>query len=188
MKLNRLLTALFILIVLSLSGSVAAQLSRRNFNRVQSYDVQHYVIRVSFDRKAKKVIGDTTIRLKPMRDLRSAEFDAVGISFDSVVLEAPARPLKFRSLGQKVVVTLDRTYKPSETIAIRFRHSSVPKKGVYFVDEEVVEGKQIHSEQIWTQGEADEARHWFPSFDFPSDKATFEQFITANDGETVIGN
>jgi len=64
----------------------------------------------------------------------------------------------------------------------------VPKKGVYFVDAASGNEGTKHSSQIWSQGEPDEARHWFPSFDFPSDKATTEEYITANKGETVIGN
>ena len=48
--------------------------------------------------------------------------------------------------------------------------------------------KIIHSEQIWTQGEPDEAHFWFPSYDFPDDKATSEQFITARSDENVIAN
>jgi aminopeptidase N len=189
MRSNCFLTGLCLLIFVFGFDFAAAQTPRRNFNRAQTYDAEHYVLRVRFDRKAKKVLGETTIRFKPLKtDFTVAEFDAVDISFEAVELEPNAAPLKFRTAAGKVLVTMDRAYAPSDTVTIRFRYSTVPRKGVYFVDEEVEDGKVIHSEQIWTQGEADEARHWFPSFDFPSDKATFEQFITANDGENVIGN
>jgi aminopeptidase N len=189
MRSKNYLTSLCLLIFVFISGSVSAQTPRRNFDRPRSYDAEHYILRVSFDRKARKVTGDTTIRLKPLKNNFSiAEFDSVGISFTSVTLEPSGKRLKFRTAGGKIVVTLDKAYSPTDAVTLRFKHSSVPRKGVYFVDEEVENGKVVHSEQIWTQGEADEARHWFPSFDFPSDKATFEQFITANDGETVVGN
>jgi aminopeptidase N len=189
MKLNYFLAVLCLLVLFSFSDSVAAQTSRRNFNRPQFYDAEHYVLRVSFDRRLRKVIGETTIRFRPLKnDFSIAEFDAIGITFSSVVLEPSGKPLKFRVAGGKIIVTLDKRYASNEEVTVRFKHSSIPKKGVYFVDKEVEDGKEIHSDQIWTQGEADEARHWFPSFDFPSDKATFEEFITANDGETVIGN
>jgi len=189
MRSNRFLTALWVFFLLLISGSVTAQTARRNFTRPQTYDAEHYIIRVSFDRRAKKVIGDTTIRLKPLKNnFTIADFDAVGIAFSSVSLEPSGAPLKFRTVGEKILVTLDRPYSAAESISLRFKHTATPKKGVYFVDEDVDNGKVIHSEQIWSQGEADEARHWFPSFDFPSDKATVEEFITAKDGESVIGN
>lgn len=187
---NLLFTSAGLLILLApMVGSAQSSAPRRAFNRPQTYDVEHYTIRASFDRPAKKVIGDTTIRFRPLKDgLASAEFDAVGITFSSAVLEPSGTPLKFRTTPGKIVVALDKAYAASESIAVRFKHSAVPSKGVYFVNPKIENGIEIHSGQIWTQGEADEARHWFPSFDFPSDKATTEQFITANQGETVIGN
>src|SRR5688500_8047048 len=111
MRSKQFLTLLWIFILLALSGSASAQKSRRNFTRPQTYDVEHYVIRVGFDRPAKKVIGDTTIRFKPLGNgLKSAEFDAVGISFSSVTLEPAGTKLKFLASADKITVTLDKTY------------------------------------------------------------------------------
>jgi aminopeptidase N len=179
-----LLAALFISTV-SLSGQTA----RPDFNRRQTYDAQHYTIRVSFDQAKRTVFGDVSARVRPLRDgLTEAEFDAVGLRFDSITLEATGKPLKYRAAAAKVTVTLDRAYEAGEDLTIRFKYSVRPRKGVYFVDERLETGGTLHSDQIWTQGEPDEARHWFPSFDFPSDKATTEKMITVPRGRTVIGN
>ena len=190
MRSKSVLTFVLVLLVYFVSGSASAQTSRRNFTRAQTYDVQHYIMRVNFDRPAKKVIGETTIRFTPLRNgLRIAEFDAVGIAFQSVAIQPSGKALRFKAGNGKVIVTLDRGYKPGDEITLRFKHTAIPKKGVYFVDRKIDEdGKLVHSSQIWTHGEPDEARHWFPSYDFPSDKATTEQIITAHPGETVIGN
>lgn len=186
LKWNAFLAIAFLLII----QSAEAQTTRPDFNRASDYDVQHYVLRVSFDRPAKKVLGDTTVRLKPVKEgLGRVTLDSVGLSYNAVTLEHSGTPLKFRAQGGSVTVDLDRAYSRGETVGIRFQYSAAPKKGVYFVPErKSEEGFPGHSAQIWTQGEPDEARHWFPSFDFPSDKATTEQFITANRTETVIGN
>lgn len=166
-----------------------AQTARPDFNRAQTYDVQHYTIRVSFDRPAKKIIGDTTVQVKPLKSgFTQLELDAAGLKFESVKLDPAGTDLQYKTTGEKVIVTLDKAYSPNETISVRFKYTATPKKGVYFVDEASENGIVQHSSQIWTQGEADEAHHWFPSFDFPSDKATTEQIITAQKGETVIGN
>lgn len=164
--------------------SAYSQAVRPTFDRPRTYDVQHYLIRVSFDRAKKSIAGDTTVKLKPLTDgLSEVELDAVGLAFSSVSDESAAKTFKFRTMPGKVIVTLDRKYAASETIAIRFKYTAKPSKGIYF--KPAGEG---HSEQIFTQGEPDYARHWIPSFDFPSDRATTEEFITANKGETVIGN
>lgn len=167
-----------------------AQNSKQQFNRAQTFDVQHYALRIKFDRAAKKVFGDTTVHLKPLANgFSRLELDAADLDFESVRLESGDRDLQYRASSGKVYVTLDKAYSPEDVIAVRFKYSATPKKGVYFVGEEAPEdGKIVRSAQIWTQGEPEEARHWFPSFDFPSDKATTEQMITVEAGETAIGN
>lgn len=180
---------ILILFVISSGTFTSAQSARPNFNRPQTFDVQHYAIRVSFDRPKKQVIGDTTVQLKPLKPgFTQVELDAAALAFQSITLDPSGTPLKFKTTREKVAVTLDKAYGPDDLISIRFRYSATPKKGVYFVGEKIEDGKVLNSAQIWTQGEADEAHHWFPSFDFPSDKATSEQFITAQKDETVIGN
>ena len=73
---------------------------------------------------------------------------------------------------------------PRELIKIRLKYSAKPKKGVYFVSADRDGGTLLHDAQIWTQGETEESRHWFPSYDFPDDKATTEQFLTVEADET----
>ncbi len=165
----------------------ATNAQRPDFNRAQTYDAQHYLLNVQFDHAKRTVFGDVTVRIKPLKDgFREAQFDAVALKFESVKLGE--KDLKYKADGKTIIVTLDRDYKTGEEITIRFKYSATPKKGIYFVDEKKDKDKIIHSAQIWTQGEAEEARHWFPSFDHPSDKATTEQVITVKQPSTVIGN
>lgn len=187
---RRLIACVFAPLVLFFVISVAGQpAGLPDFNRSSTYDVQHYIIRVSFNRARKRVIGDTTIRLKPLSDgLTQAEFDAEDMAFEAVTLEGSEKPLRYRVANDKVIVTFDKPYSSADVIGVRFKYTATPKKGVYFVERKVVDGRELNPAQIWTQGEADEAHHWFPSFDFPSDKATTEQFITVPKGETVIAN
>src|SRR6187397_604505 len=120
---NRTWAALFFA-ALFFTSAVSAQV-RPDFNRRQTYDVQHYLIRTSFDRAKFEVIGDTTITLKPLAaNLTSVEFDQVGLIFKTVVLDPSGTQLKFRSTSGKVVVTLDRAYGPNDTIAVRLTYTA----------------------------------------------------------------
>ncbi len=169
--------------------SMAAQTSKPNFNRARTYDVQHYTIRTSFDRANKTVFGDTIVRLKPLNDnFNRIELDAADMNFESVKLESETKDLPYRLAGEKIYITFDKSYTPSDLISIRFKYSVKPSKGIYFVKADVEDGKVVRPAQIWTQGEAEEAHHWFPSYDFPDDKATSEQFITVEKDETAIAN
>ncbi len=182
-----LLCALFCsiaIVAVAVVSAGAQTVQRPNFNRPQTFDALHYVIRSSFDRANKKIFGETTVRLKPLAaGFRTVELDAVNLAFETAKLEETGAALQFKTSPGKVTVTLDRAYGPEEHVGIVLKYTAQPKKGVYFVA-----ATSQHSAQIWTQGEPDEARHWFPSFDFPSDKATTEQFITADKDDTVIAN
>ncbi|MGI8554876.1 MAG: M1 family metallopeptidase, partial [Pyrinomonadaceae bacterium] len=161
-----------------------ASISTAQVSQVRSFDVQHYLIRSSFDRPQRTFFGDVTILLKPLKaNFRELELDAADMKFDFVKIEPVGANLQFKQTGEKLFITLDKDYAPDDLITVHLKYSSRPKKGVYFVD-----AGDNHPAQTWTQGEPDESHHWFPSYDFPDDKATTEQFITAPPGETAIAN
>ena len=155
-------------------------------NRERTFDVQHYIIRTGFNRLAKTVNGDTTVKLKPLAaGFKTFTLDAVNLQVQSVVHEETGKALVFKSEPNKLNITLERTYAPVEVISVRIKYRIVkPTAGVYFIP-----AKDKRPAQIWTQGEAEENRYWFPSYDFPDDKATSEQFITTTaPDETAIAN
>lgn len=165
---------------------IYAQAPASRFDRTQNYDVQHYIIRLSFDRKNQKIFGDTTVRLRPLSPgFDRFELDAAGLRFESVKFDPEGTNLDFKASGERVSISLPRRYTQEDLISIRLKYSTSPKKGVIFVDEKPGEGRPA---QIWTDSEPFETRYWFPSFDFPSDKATTEQYITVDKSQTVIGN
>jgi aminopeptidase N len=170
--------------ILLAAFSIFAQQPRPNFNRPQTFEAQNYTIRASFDRAREEVFGDTTVSVKPLKaDFKILELDAVDLTFESVKLDPSGVDLQYKTDHGKIIITLDKTYGPDDLISVRLKYATVkPAKGVYFRD---ADG---HPAQVWSQGEAEEARYWFPCFDFPSDKATTEEYITAPKGEVVIGN
>jgi aminopeptidase N len=178
-----------LLLFLLLICSISAQTSKPNFNRARTFDIQHYILRVSFDRANKIVFGDTIVRLKPLNDnFKEIELDAADMKFESVKLESETKDLQYRLSGEKIYISLDKNYAPNDLISVRFKYSVKPSKGIYFVKADVEDGKVVRPAQIWTQGEPEEAHYWFPSYDFPDDKATSEQFITVEKDETAIAN
>ncbi|MGC2237969.1 MAG: M1 family metallopeptidase [Pyrinomonadaceae bacterium] len=186
---NIRLSFLYVFLCLLLTFPVTAQQNRPNFNRVRTFDVQHYIIRVSFNQSLKTIYGETTVQLKPLQtEFRQLELDSDGLNFDSIRLESSGKDLSFRQAGEKIYITLDKSYSPADLISVRLKYSVKPEKGVYFIDEKREKGKVVRSAQIWTQNEPEDAHRWFPSYDFPDDKATSEQFLTVQKDETAIGN
>ncbi len=187
---NRYFQSLLLAILTaSFSYFANAQPAKQNFNRNRTFDAQHYLIRTSFDRKNKAIFGETTVSLKPLKNsLDSVELDAANLDFESVKIEPKGTDLKFETRGDKIVIALGKRYSPKDLITIRLKYSAKPKKGVYFISARRDGAALLHEAQIWTQGEAEESRFWFPSYDFPDDKATTEQFLTVEQDETAISN
>ncbi len=180
---------LFILFATSLFQIVSAQTAKQDFNRKRTFDVQHYLIRTSFDHKTKTIFGETIITLKPLKiAFQTVELDAANLNFESVKLDPNGKDLSFKTETEKVIIDLGQQYTPKDSIKIRLKYSAKPQKGVYFVNAASENGSITRDAQIWTQGEPEEAHYWFPSYDFPDDKATSEQFITVESDETAISN
>jgi aminopeptidase N len=157
----------------------------------RTYDVLNYTISTRFNVPGKTVMGDETVSLKPLSNgFNSFELDASSMKIEAVTLAESGQTLKWTQPPNKLAITLDRAYEPSETIVIRIRYRATPQRGLYFIPENRSTGSTGWSKpaQIWTQGEPEENHHWFPCYDFPDDKATSEQYITTNANEIAISN
>ncbi len=163
--------------------------SQNNVGRryARTYDVQHYVIRTKFDVPRKTLDGQVTISLKPLANgFKSFELDAEGMKIESVVTGAGTRLASYQQ-DARLRISLDRTYASTETISITITYRTKPRRGLFFVSARD-EDDYIRPAQIWTQGEPEESHFWFPCYDFPDDKATSEQYITAAAGQLAIAN
>lgn len=61
-----------------------------------------------------------------------------------------------------------------------------PKKGIYFTGPD--ENYPHKPYQVWTQGQDEESRYWFPTLDYPNQKITSEVIVTVPEGFTAISN
>ena len=104
-----------IFLLLFFTISITAQTPKQNFGRVRTYDVQNYILRVSFDRASKTVFGDTTVQVKPLKnDFKPLELDAANLNFESVKLVSSGKDLVYRAAGEKIYITLDKEYSPED--------------------------------------------------------------------------
>jgi aminopeptidase N len=156
----------------------------------RTFDVLHYTIATRFNVPGKTVIGDEKVSLKPLAsNFKSFELDAASMKIEAVTLADSGQALEWKQPPDKLAITLDRAYEPSETIVVRIRYRATPQRGLYFIPENRGSSSALTKPaQIWTQGEPEENHHWFPCYDFPDDKATSEQYITTGANEIAISN
>jgi aminopeptidase N len=157
------------------------------------YDQRNIKLDLRFDWEHEQAIGTATITLAPVvKDLQRVDFDAAYMSISAVSLRSGA-PLQFEydATREKLSVLLDRAYQPSEEliVVISYKTNQPPPgrgKGLNFIKPRPDD--PTRPRQIWTQGEAETNRQWFPSFDHPNDFVTTEIVATVEKPLSVISN
>jgi aminopeptidase N len=174
------------------------KLPPRQYIPDRNYDTQHIKLDLRFNWELEQALGTETITFMPLTtNLRSLELDAANMTFSSVKLLSGA-PLKFEADAQreKLLVTLDRAYQPTDTltIVIAYNTNGVSKgtgiggfgRGLTFI--KPTPDDPTRPKQIWSQGETEYNHYWFPCYDHPSDFASTEISATVEKPLMVVSN
>jgi aminopeptidase N len=175
---------------------LAAALLSKPGMPAHDYDVRHINIDLHFDWPHEQAIGTTTITFAPtVVRFRELTLDAGNMTIAAVSLASGA-PLKFKYDGkaEKLKVQLDREYAPSDELAVIVAyHTNGPTEqsktgfgGLAFIKPNPAD--PARPRQIWTTGEAEFNREWFPCWDHPDDFATTETTLTVDRPLVGISN
>lgn len=173
-----------------------------NYIRSREIDVKNVSIDLRFDWDKEQAFGNTVVTLAPFKDTQKINLDAASMTINSVTL-ANGTALKFAYDGKKdndnLEITLDRVYKRGEDLAVKvdYRTSYVNSadaetaigsfgRGLRFIKPTAEEPNKPR--QIWSQGETEFNRYWFPSYDSPNDFRTSELRATVDKPYTVVSN
>ncbi|HXH68869.1 MAG TPA: M1 family metallopeptidase, partial [Pyrinomonadaceae bacterium] len=173
-----------------------------NYIRSRTIDVKHVAIDLRFDWDKEQAYGSTVVTLAPFKDTNKFYLDAAAMTINSITL-ANGTALKFKYDGKKeddnLEIMLDRTYKRGEDIALKvdYRTGYVNKadaetaigsfgRGLRFI--KPTADNPNKPRQIWSQGETEFNRYWFPSYDTPNDFRTSELRATVEKPFTVVSN
>src|SRR5215213_8822247 len=165
-------------------------------------DVKHIAIDIKFDWDKESAFGVSTVTVAPFKDTNKIYLDAASMTINSVK-SATGADLKFGYSGEKdadnLEITLDRVYKSGENIAVKVDYATnyVNKadadsaigsfgRGLRFIKPTAEEPNKPR--QIWSQGESEFNRYWFPSYDSPNDFRTTELRATVQKPYTVVSN
>ncbi|PYO90791.1 MAG: hypothetical protein DMD58_06155, partial [Gemmatimonadetes bacterium] len=169
--------------------SNAERIANDHYTRSHDYDLIHQKIEVShFDWDSTSFDGRVTTTLVARR-----------ATLDSVILDAGAKLLLKRVTGTGGATL--RTARSGDTLVVFFAKPIAFGDTVHFIISYhgVVENgrgltyispdRQPHRpRQIWSQGEDHDNHFWFPTYDFPNDKMTWEVVATVPKGMTAVSN
>ena len=156
------------------------------YGRARPMDVKHIRLDLSIDFDLERISGVATNTLTAIgKPLRRVSFDAVDLNV-SRVTDGNGANLDFENTGSELHVFLDPPLLPENEIAISVEYSTRPIRGLHFRTPRLGYAKEEMS--VWSQGEPEDNRHWFPTFDFPNERATSEIIVTFPKGFVALSN
>jgi aminopeptidase N len=161
----------------------------RRYPRDRPIRVVSEALDLDVDLEAQAVSGTATIVFETRAEaLGGIELDAAELEVDAVREPGPdGRPLSFFATGRKLAITYPEPLAvgASNTVEIAY-HLAHPKTGLHFFKPTPDEPDVPY--QVWSQGESEEARYWFPCVDAPEERMASELVVHAPAGFQVISN
>lgn len=163
------------------------RMTNDHYTRSHDYDLVHQRISVrDFDWDSTSFKGSVTttlIALRPHMD--SVVLDAGALLDIRAVRSSSGTTLRQSHRGDTLVVYLARpaAFGDTVTFAIDYDGKVTNGRGLTFIDE-----RPHTPRQIWSQGEDMNNHFWFPTYDFPSDKMTWDLEATVPAGYSAISN
>lgn len=148
--------------------------------------VEHIALDLRLDIPNKRYSATCTIRLKPVRDgIETFTLDAVNLDIDTVTVGKTK--LSFDYDGEVLQIHLKQPTVAGKTVEVAIAyHNDHPQRGLYFISPEPhYPDKPV---QVWTQGEDEDSRYWFPCFDYPGQLATSEIRVRVPHNLLAISN
>ncbi|MCC6572871.1 MAG: HEAT repeat domain-containing protein [Planctomycetes bacterium] len=148
-------------------------------------DVQHILIEIEPNFETKSLSGFATLTVSAINEgTEFVELDAAEMKIAGVKVRG--KPVHFHHDGQKLCVHFDNAPKPDKPFDITVEYATTPRRGAYFVGPDKAYPNK-HRE-MWTQGQDEDSRYWFPCFDYPNEKATTEVIAKVPAGMISLSN
>jgi aminopeptidase N len=175
------------------AGPLAAQNSNLErmangaYTRSHDYDLIHQRIAVrdfNWDSTSfKGSVATTLVALRP--NLDSIILDAGALLTIRRIATPTGATLRQSRHGDTLVVFLAKPAAFRDTVRFTIDYDGKVDngRGLTFIDE-----RPHTPRQIWSQGEDDNNHLWFPTYDFPNDKMTWELEATVPRGYVAISN
>ncbi|MDZ8034915.1 M1 family metallopeptidase [Nostoc sp. DedSLP04] len=160
--------------------------ARPHYNPDRPGQVEHIFLDLSLDIPKQSYQGSCSIRLLPIRNgIDRLTLDAVNLNIESVQVDEV--PQNFDHDGEQLSIQLSQATQIGQGLLIAIAYSvTKPQRGIYFIQPD----KHYPNKptQVWTQGEDEDSRFWFPCFDYPGQLSTSEIRVRVPNPLVAISN
>lgn len=160
--------------------------AKPHYNPDRPGQVEHIALDLSLDLEQKICAGTCKIRINPVRNgVDRLTLDAVNQQIESVKVGSAKQDFDYD--GEQLQIRLKKKTVAGEsfTVAIAYRLVE-PERGIYFIGpDKHYPDKPV---QVWTQGEDEDSRFWFPCFDYPGMLSTSEIKVRVPSAYQVVSN
>ena len=157
-----------------------------HWGRGQEFDLLHTHIDVALDPTVAEIAGTVTVRFTPVvPSLTHLKLDAAQLTIESVK-DPVGRELQFKVEDQGFTVDLGNPISAGDTSSVTIAYHGSPTMGLYFIPSVPEDPDKVP--MIWSQGEAEENRYWFPGYDYPNDKGTTSMSVKTPRPNSVLSN
>jgi aminopeptidase N len=167
----------------------------------QTVDVKHLKLQLGFDWEKRQAMGKAEITLSTLAESNTIYLDAALLEIQSIYLNN--QPLTYHYQGgenpNNLEIILDRNYQPQETMVITVHYNTLYEnkadpnaiwgsfgKGLRF--QEPTSTTPTKRKQIWSSGEPENNKYWFPCNEDLADLHTTEMIVTVEKPLMVITN
>ncbi|MEH1849330.1 MAG: M1 family metallopeptidase [Nostoc sp.] len=160
--------------------------ARPHYNPDRPGQVEHIFLDLSLDIPKQSYQGSCSIRLLPIRNgIDRLTLDAVNLNIESVQVDDV--PQNFDYDGEQLSIQLSEATQIGKRLLIAIAYLvAKPQRGIYFIQPD----KHYPNKptQVWTQGEDEDSRFWFPCFDYPGQLSTSEIRVRVPNPLVAISN
>jgi aminopeptidase N len=159
--------------------------AKPHYNPNRYGQVQHIFLDLTLDIPNRSFKGTCNITLTPVRQgITELTLDAVDLDIESILVKNESQPFDYD--GEKITINLTKP-TTDEDLVISIAYSKQnPQRGLYFITPN--EHYPNKPTQVWTQGEDEDSRYWFPCFDYPGQLATSEIKVKVPSDYVAISN
>ncbi|MCE9636045.1 MAG: HEAT repeat domain-containing protein [Planctomycetes bacterium] len=155
------------------------------WSRDRKVDVEHVKLEIRVLPDTKRIEGTVTHTVRPFLDgLTTLEFDCQELTVARVT--SAKKACAFAIDAGKLRITLPAPAKKGKSFDVAIEYSGSPRRGIYFTGPD--EHRPSRQIMVWTQGQDEDSRFWFPCFDFPNEKQTTEVIATVPLGMKALSN